>query len=409
MKKYKIFVIIAFLIIFPIRVYALTGTVSMNCGDNKVKAGGTISCSVTGTTDTPIFGVQAKAHVEGSASLTGFVSSNSDIWTYSGVKDDHVTVWVATASETGANGNFGIGSISLNVAENAEPGNVNISLSDYVFVVRNADRDVNVTEGITGSGVTINIVADETPSVSSDTGLRSLSCTTEGCDVYPPFSDGVYSYVVYLDSDSINSFSISAVAKDTDDSIVFTNADTDERLDPSSISFKTTGGKSDMHIKVKVGSGESLVEYDLLVSKASNSVAELASLTVGNKTINLVSGTYTYNVELTDVTTFQIKATPKDSENFVVDDTYLNRDFNESGSYGILVSPKDNSSGIGSQMYIINVVKRNSSSSSTVTPSNPTVNPKTGSFTTVVMAIVLIVSLFVTLHLYKNNIAGYKK
>ena len=410
MKKYFRFIIVALLISFPFKVNALTGTLSINCGDNKVKVGGTITCSVTGTTDTTIYGIEAKVSMDATAALSAFNVSSGAVWHTFGVKGDGSTVYAITKS-AGVNGSFDVGSFALTFPENIQPGNVTISLSDFDFVIKNAnDKTEDVTEGITGSGVTINVVEGDDPSVSEDKGLKILTCTSEQCYISPPLSDGETSYGVWLENNSINSFSISAVAKNSEHSVVFTDYDTGETLNPDNITFKTSGGKSSMLINISVGTGSNLVTYALVVQKASTEVARLGSLTVGGKTINLVNGVYDYDIALGNVDGFKINATVADSANFeITNPEILDREFSASGYYNIDVAPKDSSSGISSQRYILNISLTTSGGSTPSTPSNPTVNPKTGSFTAIVMAIVLILSLFATLYLYKQNMAGYKK
>ena len=412
MRKTKLLIFTLLMFIFPLTAHALSGTFSISCPASATP-GSTVQCTVTGNSDGIVAGLSSKVVIDGSAIVAGF-DRNSSIWkdTDGSLKDDGVTFFT-TASGDGSSGSFNIGTLSLTVAENATAGsNITVSLTNIAVCDEN---DNDYTTGFTGGSATIAVSSGSVnPPAVTEKGLKSLYCSSEGCVLSPQFNSTDTTYGIYLESASITSFAISATAKNSSDEIVFTDSDSGTPLNPEAIVFNTSGGNASMSVTIKVGSGDSLVEYTLIASKPAVGALELSSLVVGDQTIDLIKGKYTYDVVLTDVDIFQIHATVADSGNFTLDDTYLDKDFSDPGGYGIVISPADSTSGLSTQTYVVNVIKQTSGGSSNSGSGNnsgatPSTNPKTGSFSTIVMAAVLILSLFATLYLYKQNMAGYNK
>lgn len=163
MKKGYIFLFVILLI--PFNVYALTGSISINCGSNSVKKGDTVTCNVTGNSDESVTGVSAKVAINGNASVVNFVRDTS-LWddTQGSLKNDGVTFFTITSSD-GYSGNFNVGTLSLKIADDAQPGNITISLNSLDFV--NIDGD-DIINGISSNSVTLN-VAEPVSNNSGDT------------------------------------------------------------------------------------------------------------------------------------------------------------------------------------------------------------------------------------------------
>ena len=404
MKKIKILIFTLLMFAFPLTANALSGTFNISCGNDTVTAGSTVQCDVTATSDGIITGLSSKVAIDGAATVSGF-DRDTSLWmdTEGSLKNDGVTFFTS-ASGNGSSGNFNIGTLSLKIADDAEPGDITVSLTNIQVCDEN---DNDYTTGFTGGSATITVGSGSTPEPTG-TGLKTLVCSSGGV-ISPQLSDANNGYSLFLNSADTNKFSITAEPKNSNHTVEFIDNDTKETLDPSNITFKTTSGRSDMLIIINVGTGDSKVSYYVSVVKPNPKVGELGSLTVGGKEIQLYGGKYDYSVTLEEGTSFKIAAELFNSNDFLISNSsdVLNKTFTAPGDYNIVISPKNNSSGYVSNTYIIHVSYN--SSSGNVTPSNPTVNPKTGTTGAIFMAIVLVISLFVTLNLYKQNIAGYKK
>lgn len=174
MKKGYIFLFVILLI--PFNVYALTGSVSINCGSNTVKKSDTVTCSVTGNSDEAVTGVSAKVSINGNASVSSFTRDTS-LWddTQGSLKNDGVTFFTIT-SGNGYTGNFNVGTLSLKIADDAQAGNITISLNNLDFV--NVDGD-DIVNGITSNSVTLNVTEPSSNNGSTDTSNNVTSNNTD--------------------------------------------------------------------------------------------------------------------------------------------------------------------------------------------------------------------------------------
>lgn len=165
----KGYILLFVMLLLPISVHALTGSVSINCGSNTVKKGDTVSCSVTATSDEEVTGVSAKVVINGSASVQNFTRDTS-LWddTQGSLKNDGVTFFTIT-SGGGYSGNFNVGTLTLKIADDAAPGSVNVSLTSLGFV---DSLDEDITTGITANSVALTIEesssGDSVPPASSE-------------------------------------------------------------------------------------------------------------------------------------------------------------------------------------------------------------------------------------------------
>ena len=395
MKKFRILLIGLLFIIYPVSVHGLTGSVNISCNPTSVKPGDTVTCSITGTSDGVVTAFEADLGITGGIAPSSFTSTNSK-WEKCDLTDDKSSIG-CYANTNDISGNFDFGTLTLTVAADAT-GEATLALSNVIFGDSNFH---NIKDGITGGSATLTITSggsDPQPPVTNEKGLSDLSCTSGGV-LSPQFSSANKSYTLILNSVDTNSFSLSATAKNSSDSIVFKNGDA--TLDPGNITFSTSGGQSFMEVAITVGEGSSLVHYYIYVGKPS--------VTVGGKTISLVTGKTEYSVNLGSTNSFTIQASVADSSNFEISNSseVLHRTFTDAASYSIIVSPKNSSSGYSAQTYIVHVSK--AGSNTPATSDTPAVNPKTGTTGAIFMGIVLIVSLFATLSLYKKNIKGYSE
>lgn len=390
MKKLKFLLVLTILI--PINAKALSGSISANCTPSSATPGSTVTCSINGNSDDTVTSLEVPFTISSGASVDLFEYDTS-IWGYNGEDNNKIE---AVPKET-LTGNFNIGTLKIKIADNAS-GTISLNLNNVIFYDKN-DSEVNI------AGTSANItVTSETPTVVS--GLKTLECTNGGT-LSPQLSDSNYGYALVLNSPSISQFSLSATAKNNSDTISFVNGDTNETLNPSNITFKTSGGKDTMLVKINVGSDK---VYTITVSKPVSEKGGLGSLIIGGRSVTLVNGKYDYEVSLDNVDSYQIQATATDSSKFKLESSNLSRTLSGANSYEIIVKPIDDTSGYESTIYIV-TVKKSGASTPTKAPEpqtpTPTRNPETGEGGLFIMAIVLFASLGASLYLYKRNMSTY--
>lgn len=294
----KGYLLLFVILLLPFNVYALTGSLSINCGSSTVKKGDTVTCSVSGTTDTLIYGVSTVIGISGNASLTKFDAAG-DAWELSGIKNDGVTIYGIT-EQTGVNGNFDFGTLNLAIASDAQPGDVTISFSNNIFVVRNEDKDVNVTEGITSSGITINIVAD-TNNNNDNNNASSSSSNNE--EKKPENRAAFFSTMLkedskfYLTELNVEGYDLEFTKDkinyllkiDDEESLNITPVLNDESLGSYSIdgnSNLTDGSLISIVLTPNDGSEE--VKYTITISKEVNNTSDVVMLNDNNKKISTI-------------------------------------------------------------------------------------------------------------------------
>ncbi len=391
MKRNKIILLLVSLIMFPVNAYALTGTISAHCTPNDVHPGDTVTCTVSGTSDAIVTSISAPFTLSEGAEIVSFQTLNG--WEGSDVNNNKIESYTSND----ISGNFNIGEFKIKVNDNASAGNITLSFSNVEF------GDDNSMVAVSGSSESFTV---SIPAPEVEKGLKTLLCSAGGI-LSPQLTDSNRGYTIILNGPSTNAFEISATAKNSNDDIKFINADTNETLNPGNIIFKTSGGKDTMLIRVNVGSGDSLVEYTITVSKPVSEKGALATLVVGGKNVTLLSNKYDYQVTLDDVSSYQIQATVKDSSKFKIESTNVSRTLSGVNSYEITVRPIDNTSGYESAIYVIAVGTNSATPTKPPVSESPSRNPQTSEKGLVAMALTLIISLIASVYLYKRNINGY--
>ena len=389
MKKIKILIFMLFVMLLPIYVKADTASVAISCSPSSVNAGASTECTITGSSDVNISRV-AMSVTENSRLSYDFVidSGFNGTSTTGGYNSGEHKIDISRNENDFATGSFNVGKLTVQVSGN-DGGEVQVALSNIVFYDANGN-----TINATNTGVTIPVTG---------VGLKPLT-VTDGV-LSPQLTADNYGYSVRLDSESTTSFGISAVANNSSDTITFVNGDTNETIaNPSNIQFVTDEGKNSMSIKINVGSNS---QYTLTVTKPVSSSAsnELSTLSIGGVAVSLSSGKYDYEVTLINNSSYQVDATLKDSDNFKIANLTLPTTMT-GDEFAIVVSPKDNSSGLSGTTYTVKVKKGGSNSSDNGSASNTSNNPQTGGVA-ITMAIVLIASFALSIYLYKKNIEGY--
>ena len=392
MKKLIFMILMISLILLPINVYALTGSISAKCTPSRVYPGETVTCLVSGTSDEFVTSISAAFSVDNGATVTSFQTSND--WEGNDINNNKIDVYTSND----VSGNFNIGTLTLKVNDSATAGNIALNFSNVEF------DDVNSSSvNISNSSTSFAVVTERVP---GENGLKSLTCTFGGI-LSPGLSDNNRGYSIILSTPATDSFGISASPKIESDKITYINADTGESLNPSSISFKTSGGKDSMLIRVNVGGNDNLVQYLITVTKPVSEKGILETLVVGGKNVSLTSNKFDYEVTLDDVSSYQIQATVADSSKFKIDSSNLSRSLAGENSYEITVEPIDDTLGYESTTYIVNVSKKAAVPTQAPSSERSIVNPRTGEFGLVCMASILIISLITSIYLYKRNMKEF--
>lgn len=389
------------LLLFPVNVHALTGSLYVSCSPSTVRASETVTCTITGTSDDDVKAIEAQVSIlNDKVSIQSFTKNDS--WMTGNIENTkyfNVSVENSTIKD-----NFTVGTLTLKISVDAnEPNDVRVNIQNVSFT----DKDDNVvSDGITGGYATFSIEGksepQETPTAK---GLKSLDVS--GGKVMSLFPD--YSGVIQLNSDT-STFGISAVPNNNEDSVVCKNEDLSQEFDCNNISFV---GNPTMNIKIVVGSGDNQVTYTINIFKENPtiSVAELQTLTVGGQSVNLESGKIDgYKVILENVSNYLISWTLKDSDHYEVTNFTSNpTSHNGEGEFVITIEPKDKSSGLKPVTYSIQVIKAggNSTNQSTQRPVNPSNNPQTGGTSAAIMAIILFLSLGASIYFYQKNMSSY--
>lgn len=391
----KIFLTIMFLL--PIKIYALSGNVNINCTPTTTQSPSEISCSISGTSDETVTSIEASIDTSDQIEIVSFtpaVIQDDTAWQGEDVSNKKIEVY----TNLDVSGSFSIGTLKLKIKDGTSNGEQPIKLTNIKF--GNKDYN-NVSIDEVSTTITIKNVIPK--------GLKSLTIT--GGTIYQEtFSNTNYDYIVMITG---STFGLTAVPTNEGEVASVYDYETGNTLTMDNITFAPQTGKDSMMIVVKVGSGDTLTEYKLNIQKEkttqSNTDNSLSSLTVGGQRVNLISNQDNYTVILSDVTSYQIKATLKDSINFKFDD--IN---NGSGTYSgekvitIQILPTDSSSGIKLRTYTI-TVKKTTESNNQNSSSGNIVNPQTSSISIFIISVILIVSLIISIALFKKNLAYYKK
>lgn len=417
------FLSLLLILILPVSVRALTGKISVSCTPEEVKKGNEVTCTIKGTSSSEgILQYKAKLFIgegltykdvreEGDSEPKYYVQLNS--WQGEGdLSDNNIDGY----RENPTGESFNLGKFTVIVDANASAGNISINVSDVEYCYDDTCVSIDSTS------TAINVVEDETPlEPEVNPELKNLTVTSGG-DLNKTFSKDESNYIVTLDSSDTTKFAISAVAENSDDTIIAKNTDTGESIDlKSDIVYKPKEDSSTMSITITVSSNDKSKDYVIIVTRPKpKEIGQpvLSSLVVGGVNVNLKSGKYDYEVTLSaDVLkSYLVNALLEDEENFKVHDISVLAPNELSGEqeFEIRIIPKDSNSGYGSNTYVIRVVKSGDSSQD---PSTPTPdpgaggdvpnNPSTGNGSAIVMAIVLVLSFAASIYYYKKNISNF--
>ena len=397
MKIKKIKIVLLMFLLLPVGVFADSKSISISCPSDTVGAGNDVTCVISGSSDTDISSIDGTIVLGNGLIFKSFALESN--WE-GDVNDKRMTIHTSNP----VNGNFKLGSIIVTVNNDISLSSTSIKLNNFVYYDATID-DSSGKYSVEEAHSDISIL----PVILK--GLKSLTATNGGV-LSPTLSDDNFVYLFSLSSSDIETFGISAVANNINDTVSAINVDTNEVVDLSNITFKTVEGKSSMSIKITVGS----IEYTINATRPTKEDvgnAELSSLKIGGKNITLTSGVTEYAVTLDDVSSYSVVATLTDPDNYKFsDDTGLRlspKTLSGELEIPIEIVAKDNTTGLSGVTYIITIKKV---SSETTKPnsngdSNASTNPETSGKTAIVMGIVLIASFIASVYLYGKNMNQY--
>ena len=113
-SKIKYLVICLIILMFPVSAKASTGSVTLSC-PSQAHPGGTVNCTVKGTSEFVITGVEAKVAVNGSASITSLTKADNNWKDVDLVNGTKIVVYPENVDSSGLSGNFDIATLVLKI------------------------------------------------------------------------------------------------------------------------------------------------------------------------------------------------------------------------------------------------------------------------------------------------------
>ena len=293
MRKIFRFCFMFFLLVFPFMVKA--SSVSINCSD--IATSNSLSCDITGNTDKVISAVSAKVRSNSNLSFSSFKPSS--IWQGDG-SDGSIDLYTAED----VTGDFGIGSLSLNVASVEEGYNSSVILESVSFY------------DIDGNEIKVEKTTKNIRIASSINNLSSLSINSGNLN--PTFNKNTTFYSSTIDSNSviISAISESSYAKISGDV-------GEKKLNYGNNLFKIDVTSENGNVKTytinivrldnKKDNNSSNNNTDKTNSKSNNANLKDIVLDIGN--INFHKNILTYDINVSyDIKKIDVNAVAEDSK-----------------------------------------------------------------------------------------------
>ena len=387
MKKKVNLILLLIIVLLPVKVMAIEGSVNVNCTPKTITEAGWINCSISGTTTDNVSSFSATVSVPAGVTFEDDFTVANNNW--SGSTTDGV---INLTNSTGVTGSFEIGTFKIYAYDSITANSILIKLENVKLSGDNVDDAIDT--------VTVNYAKEEKKGLSS---LKAI-----GGVLYPQLTNDNTGYDIILDSYDTTDFKIEAVAVNENDEIVAYNYDTTENIDLSNIHFMTSGGNATMKIIITVGS----MDYTIIVAKPQLEAAALSSLTIGGKRVSLLDGTYDYKIKLDDVSSYSVSAVINNTEHYKFSDFVSPKTFNGAQEFVIIIVPKDDSAGLKSVTYRISVeaaevLAKPTDEAATIDKPNANENPQTGRASALIMGAILIISLGTSIFWFRKTTDEY--
>ena len=265
----KILIIISLLVVLiPINVKAATGNIKITCDKEKIKAGDSTTCIISGITDSEIIGISATLNLTDNLTFTSFTKNNS--WSEGSIENNKLDIY----SENYLNNNFDIGTMVITAKDNISNTNEKMTLKDITF---QNDKSNNAEENSFK-------VSDAITDIRIPSNVNTLSSLTIS-GISFNFSEDNTNYQLETTETSVT---ISATAKDS-------KATVTGDIGTKNLNY----GGNNFSIKVTSESGD-VKTYTINITRPDNRSKEnyLTSFAFSNYNIDFTKDKTDYNITL---------------------------------------------------------------------------------------------------------------
>lgn len=393
MKKKLLTIILLIIVLIPSSIKAATGSLKITCDKVKVKAGGSTTCTISGTTDSDVIGVSASLDLSDNLIFTSFEKNNS--WTEGSIENNKLDIY----SEDYINNNFTIGTMVITTKSGVSNINEKITLKDITFQNDKSNNAEENSYSVSDSNISIRIPND-------DNTLKSLTVS----DISFIFNKNNTSYQLETEKEEIT---ISATASDSNATI---SGDTGTK--------KLNYGGNNFSIKVTSEAGE-VKEYTLNIVRPDNRSKEnyLISFKFNNYDIDFSKDKTDYKIALeNDIKTLgvcnnkdntlcinldSIKVSDKSTYTIMFNNESIDKNNSKNINVGsntltITVTAENE----GKRVYTFNINRKSLEDTGKdydKTNDEITTNGKTGDALVIGIIGLLIISFGVTIYIYKKN------
>ena len=399
----KILIIISLLVVLiPINVKAATGNIKITCDKEKIKAGDSTTCIISGITDSEIIGISATLNLTDNLTFTSFTKNNS--WSEGSIENNKLDIY----SENYLNNNFDIGTMVITAKDNISNTNEKMTLKDIAF---QNDKSNNAEENSFK-------VSDAITDIRIPSNVNTLSSLTIS-GISFNFSEDNTNYQLETTETSVT---ISATAKDS------------KAIVTGDIGTKNLNyGGNNFSIKVTSESGD-VKTYTINITRPDNRSKEnyLTSFAFSNYNIDFTKDKTDYNITLENkisklgicknedntlcISLDSIKVSDKSTYIVKFNDKIIDTKNTNSNVGGINVGNNILSITVvaendGERVYTFNISRKNEDGKtidSDKTDDGINTNVKTGDSYIISIILVLVLSICTIIYLYKKNIIKRK-
>ena len=399
----KILIIISLLVVLiPINVKAATGNIKITCDKEKIKAGDSTTCIISGITDSEIIGISATLNLTDNLTFTSFTKNNS--WSEGSIENNKLDIY----SENYLNNNFDIGTMVITAKDNISNTNEKMTLKDITF---QNDKSNNAEENSFK-------VSDAITDIRIPSNVNTLSSLTIS-GISFNFSEDNTNYQLETTETSVT---ISATAKDS-------KATVTGDIGTKNLNY----GGNNFSIKVTSESGD-VKTYTINITRPDNRSKEnyLTSFAFSNYNIDFTKDKTDYNITLENkisklgicknedntlcISLDSIKVSDKSTYIVKFNDKIIDTKNTNSNVGGINVGNNILSITVvaendGERVYTFNISIKNEEGKtidSDKTDDGINTNVKTGDSYIISIILVLVLSICAIIYLYKKNIIKRK-
>ncbi len=399
----KILIIISLLVVLiPINVKAATGNIKITCDKEKIKAGDSTTCIISGITDSEIIGISATLNLTDNLTFTSFTKNNS--WSEGSIENNKLDIY----SENYLNNNFDIGTMVITAKDNISNTNEKMTLKDITF---QNDKSNNAEENSFK-------VSDAITDIRIPSNVNTLSSLTISGIPFN-FSEDNTNYQLETTETSVT---ISATAKDS-------KATVTGDIGTKNLNY----GGNNFSIKVTSESGD-VKTYTINITRPDNRSKEnyLTSFAFSNYNIDFTKDKTDYNITLENkisklgicknedntlcISLDSIKVSDKSTYIVKFNDKIIDTKNTNSNVGGINVGNNILSITVvaendGERVYTFNISRKNEEGKtidSDKTDDGINTNVKTGDSYIISIILVLVLSICTIIYLYKKNIIKRK-